>query len=75
MEIYLAEGAFLGVLLATVETYNHECMGLLIGVHRHNGNVAVHHVLPYQVAARTNFEVTSSATASRRMEYEKYLPL
>jgi hypothetical protein len=68
MEIYLAEGAFLGVLLATVETYNHECMGLLIGVHRHNGNVAVHHALPYQVATRTNFEVTPSATASRRME-------
>jgi proteasome lid subunit RPN8/RPN11 len=68
MEIYMAEGAFLGVLLATVETYNLECMGLLIGVHRHNGNVAVHHALPYQVATRTNFEVTPSSTASRRME-------
>jgi proteasome lid subunit RPN8/RPN11 len=68
MEAYIAEGAFLGVLLATVETYKRECMGLLIGVHRHNGDVAVHHALPYQVAMRTNHEVTPSASASRRME-------
>jgi proteasome lid subunit RPN8/RPN11 len=68
MEVYMAEGAFLGVLLATVETYNRECMGLLIGVHRHNGDVGVQHALPYQIATRTNFEVTPSATASRRME-------
>ncbi|MBI3327634.1 MAG: Mov34/MPN/PAD-1 family protein [Nitrospinae bacterium] len=68
MEVYIAEGAFLGILLATVETYNRECMGLLIGIPRQNGDVAVQHALPYQVATRTNFEVTPSATASQRME-------
>jgi len=68
MEVYIGEGAFLGILLATVETYNRECMGLLIGIYRRNGNVAIQHALPYQVATRTNFEVTPSATASQRME-------
>ena len=68
MEIYIAENAFLGMILATVETFHRECMGLLVGIKKETGGFLLQHAIPYQTATRSNVEVYPSYKVQKRMQ-------
>jgi proteasome lid subunit RPN8/RPN11 len=68
MEIYIAENAFLGMILATVETFHRECMGLLVGIKKDTGGFLLQHAIPYQTATRRNVEVYPSYRVQKRMQ-------
>jgi proteasome lid subunit RPN8/RPN11 len=56
MEVYLSENAFVGLLVSTVEVYQRECFGILLG-HRESDRIIVDFVVPYQSAVRKFQEV------------------
>jgi proteasome lid subunit RPN8/RPN11 len=68
MEIYLSENAFLTMILASVETFHRECMGLLVGIKKETGGFLVQHAIPYQTATRSNAEVYPSYRAQKRLK-------
>jgi len=67
MEVFITDPAFCNMLIACVETYNKECMGLLMGLRTQKGDFIVQQALPYQIASRRNKEVKPSPSAHQRM--------
>lgn len=49
--VVLDAGAFVALILSSIETYRSECYGLLLG-RRQNGTIHVQGALPYQTARR-----------------------
>ena len=43
MEVFITDAAFCNMLIACVETYNKECMGLLMGLRTQKGDFIVRH--------------------------------
>jgi proteasome lid subunit RPN8/RPN11 len=68
MEVFITDTAFCSMLIACVETYRKECLGLLMGLRTQNGGFIVQQALPYQIATRSNKEVRPSPSAHQRME-------
>lgn len=67
MEVYLSENAFVGLLVSTIEVYQKECFGILLG---HSGpeRVVVEFAVPYQSAKRKFREVHMDLRRSRRVD-------
>ncbi len=55
-EIILTEKAFLGIVLSSIEVYNNECLGVLLG-YRTRGKIIVEYAIPLQSARRKKGEV------------------
>jgi proteasome lid subunit RPN8/RPN11 len=68
MEVFITDTAFCSMLIACVETYRKECMGLLLGLRTQNGSFIVQQALPYQIATRSNKEIKPSPSAHQRMQ-------
>lgn len=68
MEVFITDTAFCSMLIACVETYRKECLGLLLGLRTQKGDFIVQQALPYQIATRSNKEVKPSPSAHQRME-------
>jgi proteasome lid subunit RPN8/RPN11 len=65
--LYLSENAFLGVVLAAVEVFNKECLGILTGYRSGGTGVVVQRAVALQSAARTPGEVRPNIAARRRV--------
>jgi len=50
-EVFLSESAFLGMIIASIEVFKKECIGILLG-HREGDRMTVNYALPYQSAKR-----------------------
>ncbi|MBI3989051.1 MAG: Mov34/MPN/PAD-1 family protein [candidate division NC10 bacterium] len=67
MEVYLSENAFVGLLVSTIEVYQKECFGILLG-HATPQRVVVDFAVPYQTAKRKFREVHIDLGRSRRVD-------
>lgn len=67
MEVYLSENAFIGLLVSTIEVYQKECFGILLG-HATPQRAVVEFVVPYQTAKRKFREVHIDLRRSRRVD-------
>ncbi|MBI3954394.1 MAG: hypothetical protein HY330_07755 [Chloroflexi bacterium] len=65
--LYLSENAFLGVVLAAVEVFNKECLGILTGYRSGGSGIVVQRAVALQSAARTPREVRPNKAARGRV--------
>jgi proteasome lid subunit RPN8/RPN11 len=62
MTVYILENAFWNLLIASVEVYPHECLGLIIGTADADKYV-IHNAVVFQTAARTRAGVVFPSSA------------
>ena len=58
-EIYLAEKAFIGLIVSSVEVFRDECLGILLG-YRESDRMTVEYAIPYQSAKRRKGSVDAN---------------
>ena len=63
-QIFLSDKAFMNVILSSIEVYQKECLGVLLG-YRTQGMIVVEYAIPLQTAQRKYSEVSSN----RRREH------